>query len=107
MTKARIRMEQMDYPTEEQLIREKLMGHPRISHLEFNLLQCTLIVSHDNALPDIISAIQSLGFTAELVDDATSNARTPAPRKPWWPLAISGLAAVSAEIIHFSQLAHG
>ncbi len=101
----RLRIEQMDCPTEERLIRDKLAGDSRIGLLEFNLLQRVLTVGHDQALPDILAAIQSLGFSAEVLEDSADEPPAPAPHKPWWPLAISGIAAVSAEVVHFTQAA--
>ncbi|WP_137820176.1 heavy metal translocating P-type ATPase [Pseudomonas sp. 2FG] len=102
------RIEQMDCPTEEKLIRDKLSGLTGIEGLEFNLLQRVLTISHKpEALPQALAAIRDLGFTPLTETAAKSeNGEVVAPRKKaWWPLALSGVAAVSAEVIHFAALA--
>ncbi|MEH6686920.1 MAG: heavy metal translocating P-type ATPase [Halopseudomonas sabulinigri] len=102
---SRIRIEQMDCPTEEGLIRGKLEGSEGISELHFNLLQRVLTVAHDESRrDDIFKALGELGFTPVLVD-ADSPPPEPAAAKPWWPLALGGFAALTAEVLHFSGLA--
>ncbi|WP_234353423.1 cation transporter, partial [Achromobacter xylosoxidans] len=75
---ARLRIGQMDCPTEETLIRKKLDGVAGVHALDFNLMQRILTVVHaEGALDRITAAIKSLGMTPEpLADDAP---RTPAP----------------------------
>ena len=105
---ARIKIEQMDCPTEEKLIRDKLTSLPGISALEFNLLQRVLTLSHTaEALPAALAAIRELGFTPVVEGSATANdeAQAAPRKKAWWPLALSGVAAVSAEVLHFAELA--
>ncbi|NUT86029.1 cadmium-translocating P-type ATPase [Pseudomonas corrugata] len=104
------RIEAMDCPTEQTLIQNKLGKLEGVQQLEFNLINRVLGVTHD--LPDdgpIISAIQSLGMQAEPLkpgqEQQTSN--LPAQTKPWWPLALSGVTALSAELIHFTNAAPG
>lgn len=102
----RIRIEQMDCPTEEKLIRDKLANQKGISNLQFNLLQRTLVVDHvPELLPQLMAAIQELGLSPVVEESADRQEPTPTKKKHWWPLAIAGIAAVSAEIIHFGQLA--
>lgn len=104
----RIKIEQMDCPTEEKLIRDKLTSLPGISALEFNLLQRVLTLSHTaEALPAALAAIRELGFTPVVEGSATAReeAQGTPHKKAWWPLALSGVAAVSAEVIHFAELA--
>ena len=105
---ARITIEQMDCPTEEKLIRDKLSSLTGISALEFNLLQRVLTFSHTaEALPAALAAIRDLGFTPVVEGAATVNdeAQAAPRKKAWWPLALSGVAAVSAEVLHFAELA--
>ena len=92
----------MDCPTEESLIRGKLTGMAGIGALDFNLLQRTLTLTHaPEALAPAIEAIQSLGMDAVL-PNAGDVAETPAAEKTtWWPLALSGVAATAAEIVHW------
>ena len=83
-----IRILQMDYPTEEGLLRKKLGGMAGVTALEFNLMQRVLTVTHTpQAMGPILAAVRSLGFTPEIADGASAHA-DPAtePAKPWWPL---------------------
>jgi Zn2+/Cd2+-exporting ATPase len=105
---SRFRIEQMDCPTEQTLIQDKLGKLAGIQQLEFNLINRVLGVTHDLASTGaIVEAIKSLGMHAELIDKG-GNTDAPAPvpvKKPWWPLALSGVSALAAEGIHFAQLA--
>ncbi|MDH0099198.1 cation-transporting P-type ATPase, partial [Pseudomonas sp. GD04158] len=54
----RIRIEQMDCPTEERLLRDALGKVPGVAALHFNLLQRVLTVGHDEgALTRVLPAI--------------------------------------------------
>ncbi|MGG4660274.1 heavy metal translocating P-type ATPase [Pseudomonas vlassakiae] len=101
----RVNIAQMDCPTEERLITDKLSGMPGIAALHFNLLQRTLTISHEpNALEAALSAIRELGFTPQSQVEAKASIEAQPPVKShWWRLGLSGIAAVSAEILHFSQ----
>lgn len=102
------RIEAMDCPTEQTLIQNKLGKLAGVQQLEFNLINRVLGVTHDlpNTLP-IIDAIKSLGMHAEPMEqDAEAPASSPVPaKKPWWPLALSGVGALAAELIHFTNAA--
>ena len=105
---SRFRIEAMDCPTEQTLIQDKLGKLAGIEQLEFNLINRVLGVRH--TLGDTIEierAIDSLGMKAEPLDAAEevigSAAQSHATR--WWPLALSGAAAIAAEIVHFAALA--
>ncbi|MES2952186.1 MAG: heavy metal translocating P-type ATPase [Pseudomonadota bacterium] len=101
-----IRILQMDCPTEEGLLRKKLGGMAGVTDLEFNLMQRVLTVAHaPDALEAILDAIRSLGFTPELADSAQTKALPmPEPAKPWWPLALAGIAAMGSEAAHWVGL---
>lgn len=103
---SRFRIEAMDCPTEQTLIQNKLGKLAGVQQLEFNLINRVLGVTHD--LPStspIIDAIKSLGMQAEPLEQGTE-APAPTPeKKSWWPLALSGVGALLAEIIHFTQAA--
>lgn len=102
--RSQFRIAQMDCPTEERLIRDKLSSLASVGALEFNLLQRVLTVFHvPDGVDDIVAAIQSLDFTPEPLTD---NARplTPVPHQPLWPLVLAGLSAIGAEIAHFFAL---
>lgn len=99
-----IRIMQMDCPTEEALLRKKLGGMTGVSGMEFNLMQRVLTVTHEPlAMEPILAAVRSLGFTPEIAD-ANHTEPTPEPSKPWWPLALAGLAAVASEATHWLGL---
>ncbi|MBT9530088.1 MAG: heavy metal translocating P-type ATPase [Pseudomonas sp.] len=103
---SRFRIEQMDCPTEQGLIETRLGKLAGVSGLEFNLLSRVLGVWH--ALPDeqtIIAAINELGFSAQPVAAEQPPTSTTSASKPWWPLALAGVAALAAELLHFSALA--
>ena len=102
----RIRIEQMDCPTEERLIRDALGRLPGVTGLQFNLLQRVLTVSHDEgALAQVVSAIQALGFTPQVEDQGAAQQPVAAPaKKPWWPLALAAVLATASEVVHFAAL---
>ena len=102
------RIEAMDCPTEQTLIQNKLGKLEGVQQLDFNLINRVLGVTHD--LPSdapIIKAIESLGMQAEPMTPGKEKASPdlPAPAKPWWPLALSGVTALGAELIHFTNAA--
>ena len=97
---------QMDCPTEEALLRKKLSGVAGVSGMAFNLMQRVLTVTHEpQAIEPILAAVRSLGFTPEIATGMPSDAKpAPEPVKPWWPLALAGLAAVASEAVHWLSL---
>ncbi|APC17059.1 ATPase P [Pseudomonas frederiksbergensis] len=105
---SRFRIDAMDCPTEQTLIQNKLGKLAGVQQLEFNLINRVLGVTHD--LPStapIIDAIKSIGMLAEPIGEGTeADDSRPAPvKKPWWPLAVSGVGALAAEVIHFTSAA--
>lgn len=105
---SRFRIEAMDCPTEQTLIQDKLGKLAGIEQLEFNLINRVLGVRHTlGGTAEIEQAIDSLGMKAEPLgaeDDGTASAPQMAKTR-WWPLALSGIAAIAAEIVHFAALA--
>ncbi len=103
---SRLRIAQMDCPTEEALIRKKLGGMADVQGLEFNLMQRVLTVVHrQGTLPAIEAAIRELGMDAAPTGDAATNApHAGHAGKPWWPLALAGVAALGAEVLHWIGL---
>lgn len=99
--RTQMRIAQMDCPTEEALIRKKLGALPEVSEMQFNLMQRVLTVVHrPDGLDAVLKALTSLGFAAELADDAQTGARaaSSAPsRKPMWLLGAACVTALSAE----------
>jgi Cd2+/Zn2+-exporting ATPase len=100
-----IRILQMDCPTEETLLRKKLGGMAGVTALEFNLMQRVLTVTHTpQALEPILAAVRTLGFTPEIATGAAQEAPAPQSAKPWWPLALAGVAAIASEAAHWAGL---
>lgn len=103
--KTQMRIAQMDCPTEEALIRKKLKGISKVSYLDFNLMQRLLTVVHiTDAHTEVVEAIRSLGMTPELLIDESTAAIKSQHKRPWWPLALSGIAAVGAELLNLATM---
>lgn len=100
-----LHIENMDCPTEEALIRNKLKGFPGVTGLDFNLLQRTLTISHTlPSLDLVIAALKAIGMqvgAVEAQDELPEVVKT-----NWWPLIVSGLAALSAEIVELTSAGH-
>jgi Cd2+/Zn2+-exporting ATPase len=108
--RAAYRIANMDCPTEEALIRDKLSRLPGVAHLEFNLVQRTLAVTHTLASrAPIDQALAAIGMRAQPLDtaapDEPQNQDAAAAREPgrgisyWWPYIVSGTAALAAEAV--------
>ncbi|MFP5259041.1 MAG: heavy metal translocating P-type ATPase, partial [Acidobacteriota bacterium] len=102
------RIEAMDCPTEERLIRKALSPMPGIKGLTFNLLGRELTVHHD--LPDpapIVAAIADLGMQAEPVSGQAAGAPRPQAPAAWLdlPLAAALVLSVGAELLDWFGLA--
>ncbi|CAN7766857.1 heavy metal translocating P-type ATPase [Pseudorhodoferax sp. LjRoot39] len=100
------RIENMDCPTEEALIRDKLQHMPGVQELDFNLIQRKLIVAHTVAAADVEAALHSIGMKA-VPDTAPSSELEEAPkpsvsRRQWALMAVAGVSAGVAEAIAFS-----
>lgn len=95
----------MDCPTEEALIRSKLGTVAGVADLDFNLMQRTLSVRHaDGVLPDVLVALQALGFGAQVVGTAEAASPSASPVTTptnWWPLGISFVTASAAEAVYW------
>jgi Cd2+/Zn2+-exporting ATPase len=100
-----IRIMQMDCPTEEALIRKKLGDMPAVISMEFNLMQRILTVVHTtNALGSVLDAVRSLGFEPEVPDAQGQLGDVVEQKKPWWPLAVAGGAAIAAEAVSWMAM---
>lgn len=98
----------MDCPTEETLIRKKLQGMPGIDDLQFNLMQRTLTLTHaPYALDAAKAALKQIGLepeTKELLAVGEDGAQSkPVSTTSWLPMAVSGVTAVTAEVIHWAS----
>ncbi|MFJ3260441.1 heavy metal translocating P-type ATPase [Pseudomonas sp. NPDC086581] len=97
-----LRIEAMDCPTEERLLRDALGRVSAVEDLDFNLMQRLLRVQHrfDSTEP-LQKLVASLGMQAEPVDENAPVSAQPAQQKPWWPLALAGVAAAGAEFFEW------
>lgn len=70
------RIDNMDCPTEEAMIRNKLGSLDGVTGLDFNLMQRTLTVSHRfDSLAPVETALRSVGMQAQRIDTATDLVR--------------------------------
>lgn len=100
-----LHIENMDCPTEEALIRNKLKGFPGVTGLDFNLLQRNLVISH--TLPSLDSVIEALKTIGMQVGSVEAQDELPRAEKTnWWPLIVSGVAALGAEVIEILIVGH-
>ena len=100
--KAVYRIQNMDCPTEEALIRKKLAHFPHVIQLEFNLMQRVLTVHHNNAvLADIESALNAIDMNpVHIVDSSQMQSNTPmSSQVNWAQLAVAGVFALASEIV--------
>ncbi|MCH8180903.1 MAG: heavy metal translocating P-type ATPase [Proteobacteria bacterium] len=103
---ARFRIEQMDCPTEERLIRQKLEPMAGVARLDFNLLARELTVHHRlDAVAPLASALAQIGMVPRLLGaDQAPHALPPAvPTRQRWLLAAAGLCAVGAEAVAWAS----
>ncbi len=98
----RWRIDQMDCPTEERLIRQKLGSMSGVERLDFNLLQRELTAHHrlDDA-SGLETALQQIGMAPRRLqaDEPVLPAPVAVPVRTRWLLAGSGAAAVAAEAV--------
>lgn len=101
----RLYISAMDCPTEERLIRAKLESMPEVNGLAFNLLERILTVkpASSDSLPAVIDALTAIGFPPELlaVGQATAVVPEASYLKGYGRLALGGLCALLAEVLHF------
>lgn len=101
-----IRIEKMDCPTEEALIRKRLTVAEGVLAMSFNLMQRRLTVDHARGqLPELLQALDEIGLggTVERVGVAPHPApATPNSWKKYWKLFLGGIAAAAAEALAFS-----
>lgn len=104
-SRVRYRINNMDCPTEEMMIRNKLEPMPGIVRLDFNLLDRELTVYH--RLDDtevIVSALTQLGMPPVLLEEGKPSTANPTAlsTKQKWLLAISGITSVVAEAVSWT-----
>ncbi|MDP3608076.1 MAG: heavy metal translocating P-type ATPase [Methylophilus sp.] len=95
----------MDCPTEEALIRNKLSTMEGITGLDFNLMQRKLTVTHTLVKTDAIRQaliaidMHAVPLIATAVQAQLYNIPPPNSQKKWWLLGLGGIAAILAEVI--------
>jgi Cd2+/Zn2+-exporting ATPase len=102
---AKYRIENMDCPTEERLIRNKLGGMAGVVGLDFNLMNRVLDVHHTlPALATVESALHSIGMQAVPMQEGETRAATQGGLSGLQKslLVVSGLAAAGAEALAWS-----
>lgn len=106
--KAVFYIQQMDCPTEENLIRAQLQPMKGVVGLQFNLIERELTVHHQlNTISPIINKLDSLDMQPKTKSDSLSTQELDehidtdfgVSKKKWWLLGIAGIFALSAEIM--------
>jgi len=98
-------IDNMDCPTEEALIRNKLSAMDGIAQLDFNLMQRKLTVTHTLGKPDAIKQalididMHAVPLVATAVREQSNDTPLPNSQKKWWLLGLGGIAATLAEVI--------
>ncbi|MDN3552074.1 cation-translocating P-type ATPase [Halomonas almeriensis] len=98
----RLRIQEMDCPTEEALLRKALTSAPGVAALEFDLMGRVLSIHHHDADTEALQArVRDLGMTPRPleVDDDSSDAPPASDDTPWGRLILAALLALAAEIV--------
>ncbi|WP_227753707.1 MULTISPECIES: heavy metal translocating P-type ATPase [Ramlibacter] len=100
------RIENMDCPTEEALIRDKLQNMEGVQKLDFNLMQRKLTVTHTVPPTAVEQALHAIGMRA-VVDSGSPHEeevreRPAVTRRQWALMAVAGLSAAAAEAVAFT-----
>jgi Cd2+/Zn2+-exporting ATPase len=104
-------IQKMDCPTEERLIRERLVNMDGVGALEFNLIQRELTVSHKlpsiAPLVDVLTSLDMLPAVKSDSLDATAGGDQVAdysiPARRWLMLGAAAIAALGAEVLAWSS----
>jgi Cd2+/Zn2+-exporting ATPase len=103
------RIDQMDCPTEERLLRKALEPLHGVHQLAFNLIERTLRVHHD--LPDpepLMATIRGLDMKPVLLNAPGQEGAAPTPPAPAvsramaWRMGIAGVLAIGSEVVAYS-----
>ncbi|MEW6316864.1 MAG: cation-translocating P-type ATPase [Pseudomonadota bacterium] len=104
-----VRVEQMDCPTEERMIRARLGSADGVVALDFNLLERHLTIHHtvDDVAP-FLEALRAIGMDGEVLEQRERERLSAASAEPTrisrrtWLLGIGGVTAFGAEAIAWS-----
>ncbi|GED22372.1 heavy metal translocating P-type ATPase [Halomonas halmophila] len=97
----RLRIQEMDCPTEEALLRKALNPAPGVAALEFDLMSRILSIHHHDADTEALQArVRDLGMTPRPLDDENDTDAAPESDEPnWGRLILAGLLAFGAEVV--------
>ena len=97
--KTTLQIEQMDCPTEERLIRDRLARNPYVSALHFNLLERLLQVHHaPGELDSVLADIAAVGMQALPLQAGVSAQQPDQSQAGYlWRLGLAGVLAALAE----------
>lgn len=103
MKKTVFKIQQMDCPSEEQMVRMKLDGIDQIKSLDFDLQNRKLEVIHSEASQDILSALESLNLntsqlSSEDTDGTFESVNNKNQKKLLWIVLIINLSFFAIEI---------
>lgn len=110
----RLKIQKMDCPTEEGLIRKAIDGKPGVHSLDFDLINRVLTVNHTMATTDTIdAALRNIGMAGvPLPADGASKQANTVPegeettgnlRRQWVLMGVAGVAAISAEVVAYAS----
>jgi Cd2+/Zn2+-exporting ATPase len=98
-------IDNMDCPTEEALIRNKLSTMEGVTKLDFNLMQRKLTVTHTLDKSDAIQQalididMHAIPLAATAINVQSDSKPSPNSQKKWWLLGLGVIAAILAEVI--------
>ncbi len=103
-TTLRLRIEEMDCPTEEALLRKALAEAPGVVALDFDLMARVLSIHHVESDPDVLAArVRELGMTPQPLEaDGSAKGSPAAPESftsRWGKLLIAAALALGAELV--------
>ena len=99
-----IKVEGLDCPGEEKLLRKALANIPGVEGLSCNFISQELTVKNTNVEDAVLlEAIQKIGMQAAIkkADDDLPNVSVNASKKDWVIIIVSGLIALGAEIASY------
>jgi Cd2+/Zn2+-exporting ATPase len=110
------RIQKMDCPTEEKLIRDRFRAFDGVESMQFNLMQRELTVQHHlDSIASLTVALCQLGLDPVVKSNSLADADEPGdeavpasahhriPRSKWLSMAVSGLAALGAEMLAWTS----
>ncbi|WP_136253344.1 heavy metal translocating P-type ATPase [Onishia niordana] len=109
----RLRIQEMDCPTEEALLRKALADAPGVAALEFDLMGRVLSIHHHDADPDdLATRVRDLGMTPKALDgegvdnDSEDDPATTAESftQRWGKLLTAAALALAAELTGWADI---